>query len=491
MSRITGPSLAHLVDNAIWQAIGEASSRLIGLVVTILLARFLGPQGFGVFGTAFALVGYISIVVAAGVDVQGMRSLAQEPDRAVETVGRALAARVLFALVACGVLGAVVAFAPLPSSYLPVLLVAAGGLFTLALNLGWALKALERGRALAAGVVLQQLALALLVMVLWWTGVLNPISAAAAQIAAETVLVAWNYRATITAIGPIGWKAPDRDTSALMKASSVLLAGRIPRMLFYNGDMLLVAWLVSTAASGEYLAGQRLVLTFVTVGVLVLGAVFPHSCRLAASDRGRFLEFQSAVLRLLMLLLIPISILGSFFAAPVITLLYGPAYSEAAPVMLVLFIVLPTFVANLVVQDTLVALHRNRIVAAINFSAMVIHLALALALASRLAGLGVVIGCLIGEAIGLFALGARVWRDPAWSVAARAAATRCVLPFAAGSVMLLVLWMTARLGAVASAALGAGAYLAIGYWLRAYSSGEVAAVLGAMRNMATGPSRSS
>jgi O-antigen/teichoic acid export membrane protein len=261
-------------------------------------------------------------------------------------------------------------------------------------------------------------------------------------------------------------------------------------MLFYSGDMLLVAWLVSTAASGEYLAGQRLVLTFVTVGVLVLGVVFPHSCRLAASDRGRFLEFQCAVLRLLLLVLIPISVLGAFFAPTVIALLYGPAYAEAAPVMLVLFVVLPIFVGNLVVQDTLVALHRNRIVAAINFAAMIVHLALALALASRLAGLGVVIGCLAGEAIGLLALGASMWRDPAWSAAARTAATRCVLPLVAGMVMFMVLWMAARLGAVASAALGAAAYLAIGYRLRAYSSGEVVAVIGAMRNMPTGPSRS-
>lgn len=490
MSRITGTILARIVDNAVWQAIGEAASRLIGLFVTILLARVLGPQGFGIFGTAFALVGYISIVVAAGVDVQGMRSLAQEPDRAVKTVGRVLVVRVLFAIGACSVLAAIIAVVPLPSSELPVFLVAAIALFTLALNLGWALRALERGRTLAAGVVLQQLALALLIVLLWQTGALSPLSAAVTQIAAEVVLVTWNYRATRATIGHVEWNAPGRETLALMRASSVLLAGRVPRMLFYNGDMLLVAWLVSTAASGEYLAGQRLVLTFVTVGVLVLGAVFPHSCRLAASDRGRFLEFQCAVLRLLMLVLVPISVLGAFFASPLIAILYGSAYSDAAPVLLVLFVALPVFVGSLVMQDALVALHRNRTMAVINLAAMVIHLMLALALASKLAGLGVVIGCLAGETVGLLALGASVWRDPAWSADARAAASKCVLPFVAGTAMLIVLWLTARAGAVASAAIAAGAYLAIGYWLRAFSTGEVVAMLGAVRSMTAGPERS-
>ena len=304
------------------------------------------------------------------------------------------------------------------------------------------------------------------------------------------VAVAWNYRGVIAQIGRIDWPARIGEVSKLMRDSSALLAGRVPRLLFYNGDMLLVAWLVSTAAAGEYLASQRVILTFVTVGVLVLGAVFPNSCRLAMSDRGRMLEFQCAVLRLLMLALIPISILGAFFAYPLVILLYGVAYSDAAPILSLLFVVLPIFVASLVVQDTLVALHRNRIMVTINLAAMVVHLSLALALVSRFTGLGVVMACLVGETAGLFALGASFWRDPAWSAAARAAAAKCVLPLGAAAAMWTVLWLTARVGAIASAALAAGVYLVVSYWLRAFSTGEVVAMFGAMRRVATGPGRS-
>lgn len=486
MPRISGPLLARLVDNTLWQALGAAAGRLIGLVITVFLARLLGVEGFGIFGAAFALVGYISIVVAAGVDVHGTRSLAQEPHEAAETIGRVLVARLMLAVGGAGVLALIVAIAPLPSTSVAVILVAAIGLFTLALNLGWALRALERGRTLAAGVVLQQLTLLLLVMLMWRMDKLSPLSAAATQIAAEVVLVAWNYRGAIAQIGRIDWPAQTRETLKLIRASSVLLVGRLPRMLFYNGDVLLVAWLVSTPGSGEYLASQRLVLAFVAGGMLVLGAVFPHSCRLAARDRGCFLEFQCTVMRLLMLALIPISVLGAFFASPLILFIYGGAYADAASVLSMLFVILPIFVASLVVQDTLVALHRNRIMVAINLAAMVVHLSLALALASKVAALGVAIACLVGETAGLLALGATFWRDPAWSGAARVAAARCMLPLAAGAAMCTILWLAAPVGAAASAALAAGAYLAIGYWLRAFSTGEVVAMFGAMRRIAAG-----
>lgn len=490
MPRIPGPPLARLVDNTLWQAIGAAAGRLIGLVTTIFLARLLGVQGFGIFGTAFALVGYISIVVAAGVDVHGTRSLAQEPHKSAETVGDVLVARLMLAIASAALLALVVAVTPLPRAYVAVLVVAAMGLFTLAVNLAWALRALELGRTLAVGVVLQQLTLLLLVILLWQMEILSPLSAAATQIVGEVVLVAWNYRGVVTQIGRIEWPARSGEPLNLIRASSVLLVGRLPRMLFYNGDVLLVAWLVSTAASGEYLAGQRLVLTFAAAGVLVLGAVFPHSCRLAARDRGRFLEFQCTVLRLLMLGLIPISVLGAIFAAPVILFVYGGAYADAAPVLSMLAVILPVFVGNLVVQDTLVALHRNRIVVVINLAAMILHLSLALALASKLASLGIVIACLVGETAGLLALLATFLRDPAWSDPARAAAAKCMLPFIAGAAMCTVLWLAAPVGAAASAALAAVAYLAIGYWVRAFSSDEVIAVLGAMRRVAAGPARS-
>jgi O-antigen/teichoic acid export membrane protein len=479
MPRISGPLLARLVDNTLWQAIGAVAGRLIGLVITVFLARLLGVEGFGLFGTAFALVGYISIVVAAGVDVHGTRSLAQQPHEAADTIGRVLVARVMLAVGGTGVLVLIVAVAPVPSTYLRVVLVAAIGLFTLALNLGWALR-----------VVLQQLTLLLLVILLWRIDMLSPLSAAATQIAAEVVLVAWNYRGVIAQIGRIDWPPHTGEPLKLIRASSLLLVGRLPRMLFYNGDLLLVAWLVSTSASGEYLASQRLVLAFAGAGMLVLGAVFPQSCRLAARDRGRFLEFQCTVLRLLMLGLIPISVLGALFAHPLVLFIYGGAYADAASVLSVLFVILPIFVASLVVQDSLVALHRNRIMVAINLAAMAVHLSLAVVLASKLAVVGIAIACLVGETAGLLALVATFWRDPAWTGPARAAAAKCMLTLTAGAAMCAVLWLASPFGAAASGILAAGAYLAIGSWLRAFSTGEVVAMFGAMRRIATGFGRS-
>lgn len=489
MPRISGALLARLVDNTLWQVIGAAAGRLIGLIVTVLLARLLGAEGFGMFGTAFSLVGYISIVVTAGVDVHGARSLAQDPRAAAETVGRVLVARTMLAVGGAAVLALIVSIARPPSAYLAVFLVAAIGLFTLALNLGWALRALERGRTLAAGFVLQQLTLLLLVMLMWRMDLLSPHSAAAAQIAGEVVLVAWNYRGVIGEVGRVQWPAHASETLKLIRASSVLLVGRLPRMLFYNGDLLLVTWLVSTSASGEYLASQRLVLAFVAAGVLVLGGVFPHSCRLAGRDRGHFLEFQCTILRLLMLGLIPVAVLGAFFASPLVLFIYGGAYADAAAVLSILFVVLPIFVASLAVQDTLIALHRNRTMVTVNFAAIVVHLSLAVALAAKFAALGVAIACLVGETAGLLALVVTFWRDPGWSGAAKVAAAKCMLPLAAGAAMCTILWLPAPLGAAASTALASAAYLGIGYWLRAFSSGEVVAMLGAMRRMATGARR--
>ena len=418
------PPAARLLHNIIWQAGGEAASRIIGFAISILLARTLGVEAFGVFGTAFAIVGYVAVLVAAGSDLYGTRALAQGPDDAAELVGRVSIARLLFA--ACGaVLIAVLAPAMATGSHLVVLLIAATSLFTLALNLNWALRALEQGRTLAIGVTLQHILLGLLVVLLWRAQDLDARFAAAAMVLGECFLVAWNLRAVRVAVGKIRFAPPGAETFAIMRGASAVLVARLPRMLFYQGDIVLVSWLASAAAAGEYVAGQRIVLSLAMIAVLVQWGVFPHASRLAVRDRAGFFSFQCAIVRYVLLALVPVSILGFVYAADLVQILYGPAYAEASGALRWLFCALPVFSVSLIVQDSLFALHRNTTVMIVNYLAMALHLAVAMTLIPRQMGTGAAIACLGGEAAGLVAFLAMLSRDPGWSPAAKRVARRC------------------------------------------------------------------
>ncbi len=487
MSSPSAPTAARLLHNIIWQAGGEAASRAIGFVVSIFLARSLGAEAFGVLGTAFAIVGYLAMVVSAGSDLHGMRALAQGSGEAAELVGRVSIARLLFA--ACG-FGLIIAFAPATAGrYLAVLLIAATSLFTLALNLNWALRALEQGRPLAFGVTLQHVLFALLVVLLWRVQDLDARTAAAAQVAGECFLVAWNFRAVRAAIGKIRYRRPGAATLGVMRSASTVLAARLPRMLFYQGDIVLVSWLASAAAAGEYVAGQRIVLSLAMIAVLVQWGVFPHASRLAVRDRAEFFSFQCAILRYLLLILLPISILGFVFATELVQLLYGPDYSAASGALRWLFCALPVFSLSLVLQDSLFALHRNTMVMAVNYLGMALHLAAAIVLIPQQGGTGAAIACLGGEAVGFVAFVIVFLRDAGRAASSTRAARQCLMPFVAGALMAFALVLGATLATGVRVAAGLCVFLVASVLLRALSHTEVTAVFDSVRRGRVLPER--
>jgi O-antigen/teichoic acid export membrane protein len=488
MSSRSQPPAARLLHNIIWQAGGEAASRLIGFAISILLARTLGVEAFGIFGTAFAIVGYVAVLVAAGSDLYGTRALAQGPEDAAELVGRVSIARLLFAT-CCAVLIAVLAPAMATGSHLVVLLIAATSLFTLALNLNWALRALEQGRTLAIGVMLQHMLFGLLVLLFWRVQNLDARFAAAALVLGECFLVAWNLRAVRAVVGKIHFRRPGAETFAIMRGASAVLVARLPRMLFYQGDIVLVSWLASAAAAGEYVAGQRIVLSLAMVAVLVQWGVFPHASRLAARDRPGFFSFQCAIVRYLLLVLVPVSMLGFVFAPDLVQILYGAAYAEASGALRWLFCALPVFSVSLIVQDSLFALHRNTTVMIANYLAMTLHLAAAITLIPQQMGTGAAIACLGGEAAGLVALLTTLSRDTGWSPAARRAARRCLAPLVAGGAMAISLAVSANLAPTQRLAASLGVFVVACVLVRALARDEIAAVADFLRRRSVQPER--
>ncbi len=48
---------------------GDAGTRLFGFVVNVYLARFLGPEGYGIIGIGLALNGQLSFLASPGMIV--------------------------------------------------------------------------------------------------------------------------------------------------------------------------------------------------------------------------------------------------------------------------------------------------------------------------------------------------------------------------------------------------------------------------------------
>lgn len=97
-------SRAALLRGGAGSAVVQASTCALMLIFSILLARFLGTAGYGIYAYAFALLSLLSLIGEAGVPTLSMREVARTPQqRQFELLRGALIRRTQYVSLMSGV----------------------------------------------------------------------------------------------------------------------------------------------------------------------------------------------------------------------------------------------------------------------------------------------------------------------------------------------------------------------------------------------------
>jgi O-antigen/teichoic acid export membrane protein len=110
-----------------------------------------------------------------------------------------------------------------------------------------------------------------------------------------------------------------------------------------------------TTLAGEYLASQRIVLTVFGFTLLLTGATFPAAARIVHFARDRVTKLQDQVIRINLLVLMPLVMLGVYYADDIIRLLYGDSFAAAAPVLELMLWAVPLIIIARGFRQTLAA----------------------------------------------------------------------------------------------------------------------------------------
>lgn len=469
-----------LARNTFWLATGEFSSRIVGLAVAIYLARVLGATGYGHIGNAFALISYFTIFVAAGVDFHGVRDVAQTPDNVAVIVGRAVAVRLILVFISVFVIAVLIHL--LPDKFLgrlDLLLIYALTLFTFALNTAWALRGLQEMRVIAVGLTFQNVLMALGIFAfvrgpapqIWLVPVI--------QVTSEVLLIAFYYRFLQARFGRVYPVFSIRSLFATLKESLHLGIGRMPRVFYYQGDMLLLSWLATVASAGEFLASQKIILSELTVAIIFLMNTYPLTSRLAAADPLKAQYFQMDVLRYVFVCTLPFIVLGAVYSAPLITLVYSNSFEGAAPLFLWMSFTVPIFSACLAFQDLLAAMKKNNAIVSAGMIATVVHIAAAVIMIPRYGALGTAFASLLGQTVGLVLLSVFVRR----TTGRFPFNLRTLGPIAGGAAMYAVIVMSSEQQTTFQVALSLLSYCAVLAVTRTFKADELTYIWQCIRKL--------
>jgi len=294
-----GEQLAFRVArNAGVLAASNVLVRGLGMGMMIVLARYLGPEPYGIYQRSEAFVFLFSIVVNLGLDMILTREVARHPSRASEYFSGILACKALTGIVAYGIVISLAAARGYSGDLLWGIRVF--GIVLLANSLSETCGAVFQGLQEMRYMALAQIAAQGVFLTLGVTFVL--LGRGLHWILGALVLgslVQCVFSATVLRRGfHLRWQYPGLATVRFLLRESIPLALAASFALIYQQiDAVLLGEFKGNAEVGWYKAGAKFLLVFTVLRDSLMVSVYPVFASLGATEPKRLATLLSRVVR--------------------------------------------------------------------------------------------------------------------------------------------------------------------------------------------------
>src|SRR5581483_10728539 len=331
------------VPLVVWNAVAMLAARLappvFSFAINVAIARLYGAGALGSYVWVLSLLVIFQTVAGAGMTLLVTREIAARPGDAAALVVQARTIGVATGLGATA-LFLVIAFFSSAAASAPSLLPSAW----IAVQESYFVAHRRHHAVTAVAIAENAVKLALAALALAAGGGL--VGVCGAITAARVVALAFGQRLMARAGCRPGWRLAIRDSAPLARALPPFGAMLVVAMLFFRVDVLVVGLL-----RGEHDTGvSGAAVTLYTVALLLpdsaMSAVFP---RLAASFQSGRAGAATATLltaKLLAIALVPVAVALIDLADPVLHLVYGARFADAAPALRMLAASLPVHAVN-------------------------------------------------------------------------------------------------------------------------------------------------
>lgn len=327
--------------NVSWLTGERVLQLAVGMVVGVWMARALGPDRFGLYSYALALVAVFASAASLGIDAVIVRDLVREPARAGTILATAFRLRAAGAGAVTLVL-AVLATALYRHEPLTLALI-------LLLALATPFKAFDvidpwfQARTEARPVVRARSAalliggLARVAVLLAAGGSLLALAAVEPVVGAlGAVLLVRAFRRASAGTPAGRWDRP--TAAALLRDGWPMLVAGMGVIVYMRVDQIMLEHLGGAAGShalGLYSAALRVSEATYMLPTVVVTAVFPHVVHSRTEGREVYEARLGRLYALMTAMALAVAVPMTFLAGPLVRLLFGPSYAGAGVILAV------------------------------------------------------------------------------------------------------------------------------------------------------------
>jgi O-antigen/teichoic acid export membrane protein len=331
------PNLLKIIDNIGWLFVDKILRMGVGLLVGVWVARYLGPEQFGLFNFAAAFIGLFGAVAGLGLQSIVVRDIVRDPTCKEETLGTAAMLQLAGGVLAYGLIVGTI-FLLRPDDAITKWLVAILGSMML-------LKASEvaiywfESQVLSKYTVWVQNGCFLVFAAVKVALILGnaPLLAFAWATAAEAAMVALLLFAMLGLRGPglLKLKVSMSRAKVLLADSWPLFLSGFAIMIYMKIDQIMLGQMLGDEAVGIYSAATRISEVWYFIPTMIVSSVFPSILEAKKLSEATYYQRLQGLYRLMAWLSVAVALPMTFFAELIVELLYGAAFAEAGTVLVI------------------------------------------------------------------------------------------------------------------------------------------------------------
>ena len=326
-----------IFKNMSWLLVSQIIASICGFIWSVLMARYLGVDGYGILGFAISFTGILSIFFDLGIGIHSVRHIATDYDSAPKYLGNAIPLKSLFSIGGFILIFIVLILIKADEiTIIVTLLFAIEQIIKKFIELmNASFQAFEEGKYQGIGNTILNLLLLLFIIISITTD-LGIIGISISYIIANIITLIYIYYVFNKHIIKPSFEFDKTFCKTITIAAIPFAASVILSSIYYSIDMVMLTKFVGNYATGIYNATYKLISVFTLFYSVYSAVIFPVMSKLFKNDKKLLLISYEKSIKYLMLVMIPLAVGTMYYSLDIIQLIYGHKYDAAAPVLSIL-----------------------------------------------------------------------------------------------------------------------------------------------------------
>ena len=325
----------RVIGNTGWLMFDRILRMTVGIYIAVWVARYLGPDQFGLLNYALALTAILSLLSTLGLEQIILRDLAKDPNKANVTLGTAAVLRLSGALFSL-LFSVLIVYLLRPGEYLTLMIVGiiAFSVFFQSsdiIDLFFKAQVNSKYPVVAKSIAFIIVSLFKIVLIISNASLVTFAVASLAEIVLGALGLFIAYRIEGNNIAE--WKFSIERAKELLNESWPLLLSGIAILVYMRIDQLMLGQMIGDTSVGFYSAALKLSEVWYAVPVAIMNSATPLLTQTFSNDLKQYHFRLQKLFNLMTLMGLVLALPTTFLAPYIIKIIYGEEFIASASIL--------------------------------------------------------------------------------------------------------------------------------------------------------------